>query len=73
MHDCSAAELHVNNQTDPDSQYYEPHANSQQDVSLYLKKLKCLDADSINVQGDFNSPNARSFVILFEKCDNSTS
>jgi len=31
-----------------------------------------LDVDKITIQGDYNSPKARQFVILFEKCDNST-
>ena len=28
--------------------------------------------DSIQVQGDYNSPATRSFVLLFERCDNET-
>ena len=34
--------------------------------------MKCIDEDGINVFGDYNSPKARQFVLLFEKCDNST-
>ena len=28
--------------------------------------------DHIEVQGDYNSPRTRSFVLLFERCDNTT-
>ena len=38
-------------------------------MSFYYKKLKCLDIDKVKVQGDYNSPTTRSFVLLFEKCN----
>ena len=70
--ECTEAELHVNNQTDPNSLFFKPHPNSAADLGFYYKKLKCLDQDALEVQGDYNSPRVRSFVLLFEKCDNST-
>ena len=39
------------------------------DLSKYYRKLKCLDADKVQIQGDYNSPQARHLVLLFEKCD----
>ena len=69
---CSEAELHINNQTSSDSPFFKPHKNSVNDLSFYYKKLKCLDMDSLQIQGDYNSPRARSFALMFEKCDNST-
>ena len=69
---CTNAELHIKNETDPDSKFFKPHANSVGDMTFYSKKLKCLDVESIRVQGDYNSPTTRSFVLLFEKCNNAT-
>ena len=42
------------------------------DLSHYHRKLKCLDLDAIQVQGDYNSPRARQLVFLFERCDPET-
>jgi hypothetical protein len=70
--DCSPDELHVENKTDPNSVFFKPHPNSKRDLEFYYKKLKCVNLDKIKVQGDYNSPRTRSFVILFEKCSNST-
>ena len=42
---CTAAELHINNQTDPDSIFYPPHPNGILNLSLYHKKLKCFDRE----------------------------
>ena len=42
------------------------------DLNFYWKKLKCLDTEKVEVQGDYNSPRTRSFVLLFARCDNST-
>ena len=69
---CSQAELHVNDASDPDSPFFKPHKSSARDLGFYYKKLKCLSSPEVQVQGDYNSPKARSFAILFEKCDNST-
>ena len=69
---CTEAELHVNGKSDPDSPFFKPHKNSAADLGFYYKKLKCLDNSTIEVQGDYNSPKARMFTLLFEKCDNST-
>ena len=46
---CTQAELHINNQSDPNSLFYIPHPNSARDLSFYNKKLKCLDMDSVVV------------------------
>ena len=70
--DCTDSEFHVDGTRDPDSQFFLPHRNSVDDITFYRKKLKCLDTDKVEVQGDYNSPKARSFVLLFEKCNNST-
>ena len=69
---CTQAELHINDESASDSLFFESHPNSLADLSFYHKKLKCLDMDSVEVQGDYNSPRTRSFVLLFERCDNST-
>ena len=69
---CTATELHIKNETDSKSRFYKPHANSISDLTFYNKKLKCLDTENLELQGDYNSPRARSFVINFERCDNST-
>ena len=69
---CTEAELHVNDQSDPNSKFFKAHELSQGDQAFYYKKLKCLNMDHIEVQGDYNSPRTRSFVLLFERCDNST-
>ena len=69
---CTESELHINGQDDPDSKFYQPHTNTVTDLTFFNKKLKCLDVDSISVQGDYNSAKARQFVLLFQKCDNST-
>ena len=45
--ECTQAELHVNNMTDPDSLFYKPHPNSAADLSFYYKKLKCLDIEKV--------------------------
>ena len=66
---CTEAELHINNQTDPDSIFYPPHPEDEASLSFYYKKLKCLDGEGIRVQGDYNSAKTRSFVLLFDKCN----
>lgn len=69
---CSEAEFHINGKSDPNSKFYPPHPNHAGDIAYYNKKLKCLDLDAVQVQGDYNSPKTRSFVLLFEKCNNET-
>lgn len=69
---CKTAELHIGEETDPKSKFSRPHPNSQSDLDFYYRKLKCLDLDRIEVQGDYNSPTTRSFVLLFEKCNSET-
>ena len=69
---CTQAELHINGESDPNSAFFVPHKNSARDLSFYYKKLKCLDMDTLKIQGDYNSPRTRSFVLLFERCDNET-
>ena len=80
---CTAAELHLNifsnlniNNTkygsDPDSIFYPPHPEGLRDLEKFHKKLKCIDEkeeEGIRVQGDYNSPTTRSFVLLFDKCN----
>ena len=69
MRECTKAELNIDDEeVDPDSKFFEPHKNSVSDLSFYYRKLKCLDVDDLEVQGDYNSPTTRSFVLLFEKC-----
>ena len=69
---CTKAELHVGNETDPNSKFFKPSEVYKQDLNTYWKKLKCLDVDKLQIQGDYNSPSARQFVLLFERCDNKT-
>ena len=47
--ECTKAELHIHNETDPKSKFYKPHVNSVSDLSFYYRKLKCMDADKIEV------------------------
>ena len=51
--------------------FYKSHKSALYDLNLYHKKLKCVDGNKIQIQGDYNSPKARMFVIHFEKCSNS--
>ena len=69
---CTEKELHINGQSDSESNFFKSHRNSQGDVAFYFRKLKCLDVDKVEIQGDYNSPRTRSLAIIFEKCDNST-
>ena len=69
---CTDAELHVNDKSDPNSYFFKPHKNSIRDLSFYYRKLKCLDTDTVEVQGDYNSPRTRAFVLMFEKCNPDT-
>ena len=39
---CTLSEFHVRNETDPNSNFYEPHINSGGDIDFYFKKLNCL-------------------------------
>ena len=70
--ECSESEFHVNGKSDPKSSFFSPAPNQKSDIALYNKKLKCLNQESVEVQGDYNSPKARSFVLRFEKCNNVT-
>ena len=47
MRECTPAELHINDESDPNSKFYNPHKSSVSDLSFYYRKLKCLDLDSI--------------------------
>ena len=69
---CTEAELGINGKSDPDSLFYKPHKNTESHLEVYHKKLKCLDLDKVEIQGDYNSAKARSFTVLFVKCDSST-
>ena len=69
---CTTAELNMENETNSNARFFEPHSNSFIDLNQYHKKLKCLVSDNIELQGDFNSPRTRTFVLLFERCNNST-
>ena len=57
--ECSEAEFHINGKSDPKSLFYKPSPNHEADIAKYHKKLKCLDLESIQIQGDFNLPMAR--------------
>ena len=46
---CTQAELHINNQTDPSSNFYKPHPGGESDLSFYYRKLKCLDEENVRV------------------------
>ena len=72
LRNCTLAEFHLRNETDPNSLFFKPHPNSERDLDFYFNKMKCIDKKVLQVQGDYNSPKAQSFAILFEKCDNST-
>lgn len=69
---CTIPELHIQQQTDPNSKFFKPHSIVLPDLEFYYKKLKCIDEDYVHVQGDYNSYKAREFTILFTRCDNST-
>ena len=70
MRECTKAELNIDDEeVDPDSKFFAPHKTSISDLSFYYRKLKCLDLEDLEVQGDYNSPTTRSFVLLFEKCN----
>ena len=66
---CSKAELHIDPEVKQDSSpFYHSHPSYLKDLQFLSKKLKCLDIDQPEVQGDYNSPKARSLVFRFEKC-----
>jgi len=64
------------------SKFYPPHSSTEKDLAFYKKKLQCFDYEgmaqredivqSLEIQGDFNSPKARTLKLMFEKCDNAT-
>ena len=60
------------NETKVESNFFKPHESGINDLTFYHKKMKCLDMNNIEVQGDYNSPTARSFVLTFVKCNNQT-
>ena len=71
---CTKAELHIDPEvTHESSPFYKSHPSYEKDLEFLHRKLKCLDVDKIEVQGDYNSPKARSLVFRFEKCTNSAS
>ena len=43
--DCTPEELHVENKTDPNSTFFQPHPNSAADLGFYYKKLKCINVE----------------------------
>ena len=47
--ECTLAELHLRNESDPQSLFYKPHPNSERDLDFYFSKMKCLDQDRIHV------------------------
>ena len=49
VRDCTEAELHINNQTDANSQFFKPHSNSERDLAFYYRKLKCIDTDKVSI------------------------
>lgn len=49
--------------------FFEPHTNSAGDIKFYYKKLKCIETDKLNIQGDYNSAKGRSLVLEFKKCE----
>ena len=69
---CTVADFHVLGQSDPESKFFKPHDNTLGDLEFYYKKLRCLETDKIEIQGDYNSPRTRSIVFSFDKCDNNT-
>ena len=69
---CTEAELHVNGKSDSNSPFFVAHKNSHRDLAFYYRKLKCLDTETVDVQGDYNAPRTRAFVLMFEKCNPST-
>ena len=43
--------------------FFESHKSSTSDVNFFYKKLKCIQADKIKIQGDYNTPKARNLVL----------
>ena len=76
LHRCSPSELHLEEEIEDGesaqtSRFFPIHPNSLKDVTLYQKKLWCLDEDVV-LQGDYNSDKARVLKLSFEKCNNET-
>ena len=46
---CTKAELHVGNETDPNSKFFKPSEVYKQDLNDYWKKLNCLDVDKLKI------------------------
>ena len=46
---CTIPELHIQQQTDPNSKFFKPHSIVLPDLEFYYKKLKCIDEDYVHV------------------------
>lgn len=53
----------VTKASDDTSLFYPAHKNSENDLSFYYKKFKCVNSKHLRIQGDYNSGVTRSFVI----------
>ena len=51
------------------SRFFATHKNAISDFTYYSKKYRCVTDDKMRIQGDYNAARTRSFVLLFEKCD----
>ena len=54
---------------DENSQFYPLSQFSQDDFDTYSKKMKCVDQDSTNIFGSYNTDKASNLMIVFEKCN----
>ena len=51
------------------SLFYPTHKSYINDFTFYSKKYKCIKDSKMRIQGDYNAARTRSFVLLFNKCN----
>ena len=54
--------------------FYEPAKSALKDIDNYGGKLQCIDnIDDLRLWGNYNTPDTRNLMIVFDKCNNATS
>ena len=54
--------------------FQKPAKSSLDDITRYGKKMKCMsDPNDLKMWGNYNTPETRNFMIIFDKCNNETS
>lgn len=60
--------------TSQDSPFFEPSRSANREIRKYQKRFRCLvDDDDLVIWGNFDTIDALNIMVVFEKCDPSTS